>query len=94
MYQPWEQAVIDYQNKKLLLDLKHGGEQFADISPGGWFETWCNIVGKLQNELSNYINDHDVDRVLHALKAQFGCGCDGDYESCLAHYKEKDKDVN
>ena len=89
MYQPWEQAVIDYQNKKLLLDLKHGGEHAEDITPGGWWLTWDAMTDKLQDELISYgLNDHDISRVFHALDIKFvRCGSD-----CI-YCEEKDQDV-
>jgi len=88
MYQPWEQAVIDYQNKKLLLDLKHGGEKAGDTASDGWFLTWDAMTDKLQDELMSYgLNDHDISRVFHALDAQFGCTSD-----CI-YCEEKDQDV-
>ena len=39
-----KEAVKRYLDRKMLLDIKYGGEHAEDVSPGGWFDEWNQMI--------------------------------------------------
>tara|TARA_R110000868_G_scaffold96433_1_gene265340 strand:- start:756 stop:1052 length:297 start_codon:yes stop_codon:yes gene_type:complete len=62
------EAVKRYLDRKMLLDIKHGGEKSHDISPGGWMDEWNEMLDEMTDILDqqNYTKE-DKARLAEAL---------------------------
>ena len=66
-----KQAVTRFMDGEFLLNIKHGGENAGDVTPGGWFDEWSELHNELCEALSDSgLTHYDQYRIHKALNAE------------------------
>lgn len=65
------EAVRRYLDRKILLDIKHGGERADDTTPGGWFDEWTVMLDEMTDVLDQHnFTREDKARLAEALQIE------------------------
>ena len=66
-----KEAVKRYLDRKMLLDIKYGGEHAEDVSPGGWFDEWNQMLDEMTDVLDqDCFTNQDKQRLAEALQIE------------------------
>ena len=88
-----KEAVKRYLDKKILLDIKYGGEQGHDISPGGWFDEQNEMLDEMTDVLDqDCFTREDKARLAEALEIENWWGPYQDDPTENPNYDPMDED--